>query len=375
MSAPTLATFLRLFATAANHPGGADVWSGQPTKVEPPGPTGGFVPGTGGAAEYFNALFHGLAQPLAEVIDANWLGGAKIQDFTASGTFTTSDKVSFALVAGVGGGGGGGAGYAGTTTADLWVAGGGGGGGATFGIMPVVLAASTLYNVDIGDGGVGGGGSSTTGGDGDDGTNTTLRLGGSALAQFPGGKGGYGSKAGHVTASWAQWVVGGQPRSAGLSLQTGSQTFAGHLLYSGTSGSGYNTHIPFPAGSGGYSGSGSGSSGVVANSVAGSRASINNFPGGATGNKGGDVSTARGGGGGGGGGAGPFGAGGAGGHGATADSGIAPVTAASAAANTGAGGGGGGSGARDGVVLWGANGGAGGSGRLFLVTFELPFTP
>lgn len=49
---------VRTWAINANHPAGAEVWSGQSVKVEPPGPDGGFVPNQGAAAEYVNKLFY-----------------------------------------------------------------------------------------------------------------------------------------------------------------------------------------------------------------------------------------------------------------------------------------------------------------------------
>jgi hypothetical protein len=52
------ALVIRTWATNANHPAGAEVWHSQPTKVEPPGPAGGFYPGQGAAAEYLNKLFY-----------------------------------------------------------------------------------------------------------------------------------------------------------------------------------------------------------------------------------------------------------------------------------------------------------------------------
>ena len=48
----------RTWATDASYPAGSDLWSSQPTKAEHPGPAGGFVPGQGGGAPYFNKLFN-----------------------------------------------------------------------------------------------------------------------------------------------------------------------------------------------------------------------------------------------------------------------------------------------------------------------------
>lgn len=42
------------FSTDANFPAGPDPWSATPTKVAPPSPAGGFVPGSAAASEYVN---------------------------------------------------------------------------------------------------------------------------------------------------------------------------------------------------------------------------------------------------------------------------------------------------------------------------------
>lgn len=49
---------VRTWATDANYAAGAQPWSSQPIKVEPPSPAGGFVPGQGAGAPYVNRLFN-----------------------------------------------------------------------------------------------------------------------------------------------------------------------------------------------------------------------------------------------------------------------------------------------------------------------------
>ncbi len=57
---------VRTWSTDTNYPAGGNPWNGQATKVEPPGPAGGFVPNQGAAAEYVNKLFND-----AYTIDSN----------------------------------------------------------------------------------------------------------------------------------------------------------------------------------------------------------------------------------------------------------------------------------------------------------------
>lgn len=49
---------VRTFATDTNYPAGANPWNGQPVKVEPAGPDGGFVPDQMATPETFNKLFY-----------------------------------------------------------------------------------------------------------------------------------------------------------------------------------------------------------------------------------------------------------------------------------------------------------------------------
>lgn len=53
-TAPSYTT--RTWATDTNYGAGAQPWSSQPIKVEPPSPAGGFVPGQGAGAPYVNKL-------------------------------------------------------------------------------------------------------------------------------------------------------------------------------------------------------------------------------------------------------------------------------------------------------------------------------
>lgn len=55
-AAPSYVT--RTWATDTNYAAGAQPWSSQPIKVEPPSPAGGFVPGQGAGAPYFNKLLN-----------------------------------------------------------------------------------------------------------------------------------------------------------------------------------------------------------------------------------------------------------------------------------------------------------------------------
>jgi hypothetical protein len=365
---PTLANFLRLFATNANHPSGPHVWSGQPTKVEPPGTSGGFVPNQGAAAEYFNALFHGLAQHAIGVEDwAKELGIVDIQEFTESDTYTTRDRAFAALVIGCGGGGGGGGGGNGTTSNDLWYPGGGGGGGALLSTQLVTLAPSSNYDITIGAGGTGG----TATNDGNPGGSTTLSLGGTPLATFPGGQGGFAPWGTRVPGLWVIYAPGGQPRHLGQWLTMGNGDNCPRLDTSMN----ISFEIAIPPAGGGW-GMGGGFGGFVGG-IPGSRNPVGDAAGGAGSTQGTDSGSARGGGGGGGGGAGPFGSGGAGGNGANGSTGstFAASSGTGAPTNSGGGGGGGGTAGRGLTAGPGASGGTGGSGRLYLVVFERAVTP
>jgi hypothetical protein len=368
---PTLANFLRLFATNANYPGGADLWSGQPTKVEPPGTSGGFVPNQGGAAQYFNSMFHGLAQPLGGVVD--WmaeLGIVDIQEFTESDTYTTRDRAFAALVVGCGGGGGGAGGRNGSTSIDNYVAGGGGGSGAQFGVRLVTLLPNVEYEIGIGSGGT----AVSAQTNGNAGGTTYLSDGSNFLARFVGGGGGFTPPAAGPSTA-AHFALGGHPAHSanGIALKPGSLG-AGQITYTIASAPTF-LEMRFPLGSGGYSSSGTAPSPLNISSPG--ALSAQGFGGGDAGARGADVSSYRGGGGGGGGGGGPFGAGAAGGVGGQGNGGSfsAGGNGSNGGANSGAGGGGGGSAGADTISRAGGSGGAGGSGRLYLVVFERALAP
>lgn len=98
---PSPAYSTRDFAPDANFPAGSDPWSGQPTKVEPPGAgSTGFVPNTGAGAQFFNKLLRDgftqssdgktYAQSLRDAVYnflvalLGWLGFLNVQNWHAS---------------------------------------------------------------------------------------------------------------------------------------------------------------------------------------------------------------------------------------------------------------------------------------------------
>lgn len=163
----------------------------------------------------------------------------KTQKFTASGTYTPSAGIKFAIIECVGGGGGGG-GSSGTS-GDLF--GGGGGGGGSY--SRVVVSAATIgasKTVTIGAGGSGGATGSNNGAAGGD----------TSVGSLCVGKGGSGG----LYASLTQTGIGGAGGVAG----TGDLTATGGTGFSGPYAT--VTTVALPSGAGGQSIWGGGAAGV-----------------------------------------------------------------------------------------------------------------
>jgi len=168
LAAPTSAN---LAAALSDETGtGSAVFANAPTLVNPvvgtqaPGnnttlaASTGFVTAavaasTAGVASYEGRTGTVVAIP-ADRINMGAVGVVKVQSFTASGTYTPSAGLLYAIVRVVGGGGGGGAAQA-TAAGNFAMAGGGGGGGGA----EAVLSAATIgasQTVTIGASGAGG---------------------------------------------------------------------------------------------------------------------------------------------------------------------------------------------------------------------------
>jgi len=278
----------------------------------------------------------------------------RIDEFTASGTWTCPDNVFSVVVEGCGGGGGGAGGGGSNTTTDRDVAGGGGGSGAPRRSRVVAVTPGTTYTVTIGAGGAGGaagasGNNMSTAGS--DGASTTF----DTLATFAGGSG-----AGRVGYLYATVRASGNACFGvpGQGKATSAPKSDGIIMVGRPGGGG--------PGSGGYGGC------AVSNTTGGEGLgfpgvdSAEGYAGGASGLEGGDSGSYRSGGPGGGGGGGAYGVGGDGGNGGAgnyAGAGTAGGAGTAAAANTGAGGGGGGGGGHGTSGAAGGAGAAGGSGR------------
>lgn len=140
--------------------------------------------------------------------DVEWAtpGGANIQTFSSSGTWTKPSGCTKVLIElwGAGGGGGGGAGgFAGQSTGQYMYGGGGGGGGAYMQLLVDASSLGSTVSVTIGAGGTGGsGGVGTTGSSG--GTGGVTSFGTTAYAF-----GGLGGSHGTLETSGAITLPGG----------------------------------------------------------------------------------------------------------------------------------------------------------------------
>src|SRR5882672_4735605 len=117
MSRPSAASYtVPTWATNTNYPAGGAPWSGQPIKVAFASPAGGFVPGSGAAAEYFNKLFFDTfgtdtsAKTYFGTL-ADGLGQADVINWTQEPTFNnvfgpTYDTVNHRWIASASTGGG-----------------------------------------------------------------------------------------------------------------------------------------------------------------------------------------------------------------------------------------------------------------------------
>lgn len=92
------------WATTTNYPAGPDPWAGTPTKVLHPGPTGGFVPSQGGAAQHVNYNFNNAFatdQAAKTYFDTilDFVGQSTVQSFIRSSiTDLVSQRLAFCPV-------------------------------------------------------------------------------------------------------------------------------------------------------------------------------------------------------------------------------------------------------------------------------------
>jgi hypothetical protein len=292
-------------------------------------------------------------------------GGANLQEFSSSGTWTKPSGATFVLVEAFGGGGGGGSGRLPPTNDPAGGGAGGGGSGYNYKLFKASDLASTV-TITIGAGGAGGAAKATEG-NGNNGSNGGNSTFGSHLTAYGGGLG-VGGKyvtngnvnggAGGGTTGAASGTTAGAPLitatySGGGTITVSNQAFGGGPTggASGFGGGGGGTAKSFSSGSnqpGGCSAYGSGGGGAGFGDIAGgtSAAQVGGSNVGNTGG-GGAVSTAGGTNQGGGGGA--------------------QATAGGAGGARGGGGGGGGSGITD-TSPSGA-GGAGGNGYIAVYTW------
>jgi len=295
-------------------------------------------------------------------------GGANLQEFSSSGTWTKPSGATFVMVEAFGGGGGGGSGRLATSGNHAGGGAGGGGSGYNYKIFKASDLASTV-TITIGAGGAGGAAKSTTG-DGNNGSNGGNSTFGSHLTAYGGGlgiggrdvsTGGVNGGGGGGTTGAASGSTGGAPQitassNSGVTTTIGIQAFGGGNsgTASGFGGGGGGTAKSSttstgntPNTAGGCSAYGSGGGGAGFGTFTSASAQVGGSNVGTTGG-GGAVSTAGGTNQGGGGGA--------------------QATAGGAGGARGGGGGGGGCGDPDAPSPSGA-GGAGGNGYIAVYTW------
>lgn len=260
--------------------------------------------------------------------------GLRKEYFTNDGYWTCPENVTSILLIGAGGGGGGGGGGRNThggVQQPTQGQGGAGGGGSIQSSISLSVIPGLIYNIIIGEGGLGGdgaqnGASFDNGVAGLNGGNTEFKYENDILASFTGAGPGAGGS----------YIV--DTRLASI----GGPNIATAYLYS-------ENRLNLPAGYGGTCTSSS-------FSLPGQNNYIGNYIPGVSGSGSSTYVPGAGGG------AGPQGNGGNGG-----DGGSTPTNGQSAGDNTGAGGGGGGGGGTLGMGVEAGDGGAGGSGYLYII--------
>lgn len=173
---------------------------------------------------------------------------ARLQKFTASGSFTVPAGVTTLYISGCAGGGGGGGGSSSTASSSAATCGGSGGAGQSVQRVPVSVTPGQIIPVVIGNGGTAGAGSATGTNASNGGSGGVTSLG-SLMSLTPGSGGGGGM---YGTSTVAGGVAGsGYP--AGGAAMASVATGSAYILYS-VGGSGSSTAF----GGGGACGTGGG---------------------------------------------------------------------------------------------------------------------